>query len=66
MYLKKIPQRNGRIYLSIADGFYDKERVHSRTMMHLADSRRAANGWHGSGTHSTYYHPLKSLVILMS
>jgi len=32
MYLKKTPQRNGRIYLSIADGYYDKERKHARTV----------------------------------
>lgn len=31
MHLKKTPQRNGRIYLSIVDGYYDKERGHTRT-----------------------------------
>jgi hypothetical protein len=32
MYLKKIKQKNGRIYLSIVDGYYDKERKHARTV----------------------------------
>lgn len=32
MYLKKTPQKNGRIYLSIADGYYDKEKGHTRTI----------------------------------
>lgn len=31
MHLKKTPQKSGRIYLSIVDGYYDKERGHSRT-----------------------------------
>lgn len=31
MYLKKTTQRNGRIYLSIADTYYDKERKYART-----------------------------------
>jgi transposase len=30
MYLKKTPQKNGRIYLSIVDGYYDKEKKYSR------------------------------------
>jgi transposase len=33
MYLKKSIQKNGRIYLSIADGYYDKQRGHSRTIV---------------------------------
>lgn len=33
MYLKKSTQKNGRIYLSIADGYYDKQRGHSRTIV---------------------------------
>lgn len=32
MYLKKIKQKNGRVYLSIADGYYDKQKGHSRTV----------------------------------
>lgn len=32
MYLKKTRQKNGRIYLSIVDGFHDKERGHARTV----------------------------------
>lgn len=32
MYLKKTQQKNGRIYLSIADGYYDKQKCHSRTV----------------------------------
>ena len=32
MYLKKTPQKNGRIYLSIADGYYDKQKGHTRTV----------------------------------
>jgi transposase len=32
MYLKKTPQKNGRIYLSIVDGYYDKQKGHSRTV----------------------------------
>lgn len=32
MYLKKTPQKNGRIYLSIADGYYDKNKGHTRTI----------------------------------
>ncbi len=32
MYLKKTRQKNGRIYLSIVDGYYDKEKGHSRTI----------------------------------
>lgn len=32
MYLKKTPQKNGRIYLSIADGYYDKSKGHTRTV----------------------------------
>lgn len=32
MYLKKMKQKNGRIYLSIADGYYDKLKGHSRTV----------------------------------
>lgn len=31
MYLKKTPQKNGRIYLSIVDNYYDKEKGHART-----------------------------------
>lgn len=31
MHLKKTPQKSGRIYLSIVDGYYDKKRGHSRT-----------------------------------
>ena len=33
MYLKKMKLKNGRIYLSIADGYYDKERGHTRTVV---------------------------------
>ena len=33
MYLKKAKQKNGRIYLSIADGYYDKQKGHSRTVI---------------------------------
>lgn len=32
MYLKKTTQKNGRIYLSIVDGYYDKQKGHSRTV----------------------------------
>lgn len=32
MYLKKTHQKSGRIYLSIVDGYYDKERGHPRTI----------------------------------
>ena len=32
MYLKKTRQKNGRIYLSIVDGYYDKQKGHSRTI----------------------------------
>lgn len=32
MYLKKTKQKNGRIYLSIVDNYYDKEKGHSRTV----------------------------------
>jgi len=32
MHLKKTKQKNGRIYLSIVDGYYDKQRGHSRTI----------------------------------
>src|SRR5690554_4751195 len=32
MYLKQTKQKNGRIYLSIVDGYYDKEKGHSRTI----------------------------------
>ncbi len=32
MYLKKTPQKNGRIFLSIVDGYYDKEKGHARTV----------------------------------
>ena len=32
MHLKKSKQKNGRIYLSIVDGFYDKQRGHTRTV----------------------------------
>ncbi len=32
MYLKKSRQKSGRVYLSIVDGYYDKERGHSRTV----------------------------------
>jgi len=32
MYLKKTPQKNGRIYLSVADGYYDKQKGHARTV----------------------------------
>lgn len=31
MHLKKTPQKSGRIYLSIVDGYYDKERGHARS-----------------------------------
>ncbi len=30
MYLKQTPQKSGRIYLSIVDGFYDKEKGYAR------------------------------------
>lgn len=30
MYLKKTPQKNGRIYISIVDGYYDKQKGYSR------------------------------------
>lgn len=30
MYLKKTPQKSGKIYLSIVDGYYDKEKGYSR------------------------------------
>jgi len=33
MHLKKTPQKNGRVYLQIVDGFYDKERGHARTVV---------------------------------
>ena len=33
MYLKKNKLNNGRIHLSIADGYYDKEKGHSRTVI---------------------------------
>src|SRR5690554_4360663 len=32
VYLKKTKQKNGRIYLSIVDNYYDKEKGHSRTV----------------------------------
>lgn len=32
MYLKKTRQKSGRIFLSIVDGYYDKEKGHSRTV----------------------------------
>ncbi|SDZ13569.1 IS1634 family transposase [Tindallia californiensis] len=32
MYLKKSRQKSGRVYLSIVDGYYDKERGHPRTV----------------------------------
>ena len=32
MYLKKTPQKNGRIYLSIVDGYHDKQKGHARTV----------------------------------
>lgn len=32
MYLKRTRQKSGRIYLSIVDGYYDKEKGHSRTV----------------------------------
>ncbi len=32
MYLKKTRQKNGRTFLSIVDGYYDKEKGHSRTV----------------------------------
>jgi hypothetical protein len=32
MYLKKSKLKNGRIYLSIADGYRDKDRKHTRTI----------------------------------
>ena len=32
MYLKKTKQKNGRIYLSIVDGYYDKQKGYSRTI----------------------------------
>ena len=31
MYLKKSKRKNGRIYLSIADGYYDHQKGHTRT-----------------------------------
>jgi len=33
LYLKKNKLNNGRIHLSIADGYYDKEKGHSRTVI---------------------------------
>lgn len=30
MYLKKTPQKNGKIFLSIVDGYYDKQKGYSR------------------------------------
>ncbi|RCX18029.1 DDE family transposase [Anaerobacterium chartisolvens] len=30
MYLKKTPQKTGRVYLSIVDGYYDKQKGYSR------------------------------------
>lgn len=33
MYLKKNKLKNGRIHLSIADGYYDKQKGHSRTVV---------------------------------
>ena len=32
MYLKKAKQKNGRLYLSIADGYYDPQKGHTRTI----------------------------------
>ena len=32
MYLKKTRQKNGRTFLSIVDGYYDKEKGHARTI----------------------------------
>src|SRR5690554_171485 len=32
MYLKRTRQKSGRIYLTIVDGYYDKEKGHSRTV----------------------------------
>jgi hypothetical protein len=32
MYLKKTKQRDGRLYLSIADGHYDPQKGHTRTI----------------------------------
>lgn len=32
MYLKKTRQKNGRIFLSIVDGYYDKDKGYSRTI----------------------------------
>lgn len=32
MYLKKSKRKDGRIYLTIADGYHDKERGHTRTV----------------------------------
>lgn len=32
MYLKKTRQKNGRTFLSIVDGYYDKEKGHARTV----------------------------------
>ena len=32
MYLKKSKRKDGRIYMSIADGFYDKVKKHTRTI----------------------------------
>jgi len=32
VYLKKTRQKNGRTFLSIVDGYYDKEKGHSRTV----------------------------------
>ena len=31
MYLKKSPRKGGRVYLSIAEGYWDKEKGHTRT-----------------------------------
>jgi hypothetical protein len=32
MYLKKAKRKNGRVYLSIADGYYDPKKGHTRTI----------------------------------
>jgi hypothetical protein len=32
MYLKKTKQKDGRLYLSIADGYYDPQKGYTRTV----------------------------------
>lgn len=32
MYLKKTKQKDGRLYLSVADGYYDPQKGHTRTV----------------------------------